>query len=388
MKLDKCLACGKELEPLLDWGKMPLANNYNIKETYPLKLNRCVSCCHLQLDECVNPEILFKNYPYHSGTSKTSLDYFKWFAEEALRIKPDAKVVLDIACNDGAQLDAFKELGLETHGIDPAENLLPISTAKGHDVMCYQFPDKSINFGTQWYDIFVAQNVLAHVPDPLEFMKECKEMMKDRSVLMVATSQANMISGTEFDTIYHEHISYFNTLSMQRLCERAGLFLEDVFTNPIHGTSYIFVIRKVKTPNPVEQRVNMEAYSMKLYDSFTYEKWKLDCEMKSNKIKLSIDEYRAKGYRIVGCGAAAKGITFLNVTKTKVHFIVDTTPDKWYANTCDTTIYPFEYLKTLPQDEKVLFVLMAWNFAPEIKQNILKYRSSENDVFITTNDNL
>ena len=132
MKLNKCLCCNGDLTNLLDWGKLPLANNYNVKETYPIKLNQCKSCFHLQLDETVDPEILFRDYPYFSGTSKTSLDYFDEFAETALRYYPDASSVLDIACNDGSQLDSFKKLGLETYGIDPAENLLPVSSKKGH----------------------------------------------------------------------------------------------------------------------------------------------------------------------------------------------------------------------------------------------------------------
>lgn len=379
MKLSKCLCCDSELNPLLDWGNLPLANNYNVKETYPLKLNQCKNCFHLQLDESVDPEILFRDYPYFSGTSKTSLDYFKEFAETALRIYPDAKNVLDIACNDGAQLDAFKELGLKTFGVDPAVNLAPIARAKGHTIYCDMFP---IPFTNQ-ADIITAQNVVAHVPNPLEFLIGCKEIMHDKSILMIATSQANMIIETEFDTIYHEHISYFNTESMAKLCERAGLFLENVFTNPIHGTSYIFVIRKVKSINPVEARTNLET-SYGLYRTDTYQTWLDECKIKIEKTKLLIESYREKGYLIVGCGAAAKGITFLNVSKTQMDFIVDTTPAKWYGSICNCKIYPFEYIKTI-KSEKVLFVVLAWNFENEITQNVLKFRDNSNDVFITTN---
>lgn len=76
MKLEKCLCCESSITNVLDWGLMPLANNYNIKEKFPLKLNMCVECHHLQLDESVDPEIMFKDYPYFSGTSKTSKDFF------------------------------------------------------------------------------------------------------------------------------------------------------------------------------------------------------------------------------------------------------------------------------------------------------------------------
>lgn len=382
MKLEKCLCCDSALIPVLDWGLMTLANNYNVNEKFPLKLNKCTECHHLQLDESVDPEIMFKDYPYFSGTSQTSRDFFNEFAETALRIKPDAKNVLDIACNDGSQLDAFKKLGLNTNGVDPAQNLLSVSKSKGHNIVCDMFPSKTTD--GYHFDIITAQNVVAHVPNPLEFLKSCKEIMRDDSILMIATSQANMIIGTEFDTIYHEHISYFNTLSMKKLCENAGLILEDVFTHTIHGTSYIFVIRKVETKNPVSTRIDKE-FKCGLYEDCTYNKWVEDCYNKAADKRNEIEKYKESGYTIVGCGAAAKGITFLNMSKTMVDFMVDTTPAKWYSETCNTSIYPFEYLKTR-KDEKILFVILAWNFEKEITLNIKKYRNNVNDIFINTNE--
>ena len=384
MKLTECLCCGSEsLNRILDWGNMPLANNYNVKETYPIRLNLCSECKHLQLDENVDPEILFKEYPYFSGTSKTSLDFFKEFAENALRYHPKAKNVLDIACNDGSQLDAFKNLGLETFGIDPAINVV-VEAGIRHDVYCGMFP---IEKGRkEKYDIITAQNVLAHVPSPLEFLKGCKEIMHDNSYLFITASQANMITGIEFDTIYTEHISYFNTESMQRLVKRAGLTLVDVFTNPIHGTSYVFVIKINPEPDPVDVRKKLEE-SQGLHVEETYLKWVELCKEKAQRTKAIIEKYRDQGYRIVGCGAAAKGITFLNMSKTKMDFIVDTTPAKWYSSAGGAEIYPFEYLKSL-SDEKCLFVILAWNFIIECKSNVLKFRNNINDVFISTNENI
>lgn len=379
MKIDKCLCCNSEVQLLLDWGLMPLANNYNVKEKYPLQLNICNNCFHLQLTEAVDPNILFKDYPYFSGTSKTSLDYFKEFAEDAIRRYPTAATVLDIACNDGAQLDAFKTLGLKTFGIDPAENLHPISTAKGHTVQCSMLEDAELG-GT--YDIITAQNVVAHTATPYQFLSNCSKIMHDESLLFIATSQANMIQGTEYDTIYHEHISYFNTESMRLLVERTGMHLIDVYTNPIHGTSYIFVIKKTPVQDPVKVRIEKEK---PLREMPTYNQWLIDCKKRQTDTYNKIIEYRNNGYKIVGCGAAAKGITFLNVTGLVLDLIVDTTPAKWYGSAANTTIYPFEYLRTL-KDEKILFVVLAWNFEKEIKQNVLKYRSNEADVFMTTND--
>jgi 2-polyprenyl-3-methyl-5-hydroxy-6-metoxy-1,4-benzoquinol methylase len=382
IKLTECVCCGSSLTELLDWGKLPLANNYNIKELYPLKLNKCDNCFHLQLDEAVEPEILFKDYPYFSGISQTSLVYFKEIAELAFRLFPDAQTVLDISANDASQLDAFKELGFKTYGIDPAENLYPISTSKGHIIHCGMFPPMPPSMDMT-YDIITAENVVAHTPNPLTFLEGCRKIMHDGTFLIVSTSQADMVHGTEYDTIYHEHISYFNAKSMQLLIERAGLVLENVFTNPIHGTSYIFVIKKHKTPNPVDVRIEKEN-GWGLFNNDTYSKWVDNCKLKYNKTKSVIEDYRKQGYKIIGCGAAAKGITFLNVSKTQMDFIVDTTPAKWYAEVCNTTIFPFEYLKTV-KDEKVLFIVLAWNFVSEVTANVLKFRNDNNDVFITTN---
>ena len=122
-----CLACGnKELKTILDLGDQPLANEYHkgVEQTkFPLKLNLCDHCYHLQLSHTVNPDLMFKHYLYVSGTTQTLKDYFDLFAKKTLEYFPKAKTVLDIANNDGTQLDSYKKLGLKTYGVDPATNL-------------------------------------------------------------------------------------------------------------------------------------------------------------------------------------------------------------------------------------------------------------------------
>src|SRR6266487_5137473 len=125
----KCLCCKGELVSLINFGKMPLVNTYSVKEKFPLDVRRCVQCSHLQLHEFIDPKVLYRDYAYRSGTGRIALDYFRDFARTAVSYVPKAKNVLDIASNDGSQLDAFKMLGLETFGVDPAENLEPIASA-------------------------------------------------------------------------------------------------------------------------------------------------------------------------------------------------------------------------------------------------------------------
>ena len=147
-ELKKCLCCENEsLKTILDLNKQPLANSYYKKgellEEYPLAVNLCSNCFHLQLTYSVDPDLMFKNYLYVSGTSKTLRDYFDHFANLCLKNSPEAKTILDIACNDGSQLNSFAKLGLETFGIDPATNLYEISTKNNHKVICGYLDNKT-----------------------------------------------------------------------------------------------------------------------------------------------------------------------------------------------------------------------------------------------------
>ena len=150
--IDCCIACGSlVLAQVLDLNEQPLANSFkktkNEQENfYPLMLNRCLSCHHLQLSHMVNPNELFKNYLYVSGTSNTQLLYFDWFSNMVKeRLGLDNASVLDIGCNDGSQLNYFKSIGFSTYGVDPAENLYPISS-KEHNVVCNYFNTEQVQF--------------------------------------------------------------------------------------------------------------------------------------------------------------------------------------------------------------------------------------------------
>ena len=314
--LTECLCCRGPLVPLIDFGPMPLVNTYEVKEAFPLAVNRCVSCCHLQLSQFVDPELLYRNYTYQSGTGQTALDFFTEFARIALSYFPTARNVLDIACNDGTQLDAFKAHGLETFGIDPAENLSEISSGKGHKVCSLFFEETRSDQLDKPYDIITAQNVLAHTPDPLRFLRRCTRIMSDHSRLFVVTSQANMIVNGECDTIYHEHISYFNAHSMIALAKRAGLQILDVLMPDIHGTSFVFVLAKGENSNP---RANQSSTGWHgnshtgMMAAPIYSWWKKHALWRVERLRRTVEAYRAQGFYLVGAGAAAKGISMLNM---------------------------------------------------------------------------
>jgi 2-polyprenyl-3-methyl-5-hydroxy-6-metoxy-1,4-benzoquinol methylase len=388
-QLNECLCCGSEkLKLVLDLNEQPLANSFKktVEEdepTFPLRLNICEDCTHLQLSHAVNPDLLFKNYLYVSGTSQTLRDYFDWFAKETLTYAPDAKTVLDIACNDGSQLNSFKALGLKTYGVDPAENLHPLSNAN-HEVVCDYFTDKyNYHYKNKNLDIITAQNVFAHNSYPLEFLQQCKEIMSDTSVLFIQTSQADMIRNNEFDTIYHEHLSFFNAKSMSALAQRAGLYLIDIRKTPIHGNSYMFVFKKVAEDTSKVDAVLAEERAQGLQDMNTYLAYADRAATIVEDLKQTIIHYRMLDYLIVGYGAAAKGNTLLNFGEVYLDYIIDDNPLKQglYSPGMSTPVVPIAKLDEYAEI-KVAFVPLAWNFFTEIRKNIKNKRDREGDAFI------
>jgi hypothetical protein len=370
-----CRCCGKKnLNKVLDLKTQPLANSYHDGtsqlDSYPLAINVCYDCFHTQLSCVVDPDKMFLNYLYVSGTSKTLHDYFEWFVE---MVEKENKCgsVLDIACNDGTQLLKFKNKGWVAHGIDPAKNLIHISSKNAHYVVEDYFNETAIKkLPNKNYDVIIAQNVFAHTNDVVDFLTCCKKLMKDESNLYIQTSQADMIENNQFDTIYHEHLSFFSTLSMQKLCSRVGLYLNDVKRVPIHGGSYIFKISKIKNLNKsVDESLKLEKKN-KRYNKKRYKEYKKSVLKIIKDTKKTIDEYKKKGYLVVGYGAAAKGNTFLNAADIKLHFIIDDNPLKQNMLTpgSNTIILSKDSIKLLANN--TVFLPLAWNFYDEIVKNI------------------
>lgn len=388
----QCLACGgTDLIPTLDLKDQPLANNFQehagVKDGdlwFPLAVNRCQDCDHLQLTHAVDPKLIYTHYLYVSGTSGTYIEYMDWYAKFVCEQFPVAPVsVLDIGCNDGSQLNAFKKLGLQTFGVDPAENLYPTSSAAHEVTLGFWDNSTSDKLGNQLFDVITTQNSFAHIPDPLTYLQLARERLTDSGRIFISTSQADMVLNGEFDTIYHEHISYYNAESMQELANRSGLHLIDVIKTPIHGTSYIFVLSK--EPSNTQRIENILAMEYKLHSGATYRKWADDVDQLLIDLKDQIDEYRHWGYTIVGYGAAAKGITLINASNIDLDCVIDDNPLK-QGLYCPGTSIPVVSIDWIDQvtdpNEKIVFIPLAWNFYNEIKRKIKIKRDNTNDIFV------
>lgn len=370
-KLTHCLCCGSdELEEILNLNNQPLANSYldtqeDVEDTYPLGINFCTKCTHTQLTVAVDPDKLFRNYLYVSGTTNTLREYFDCFVDLTAKYT-DGKKVLDIACNDGTQLDYYKAKGYDTYGVDPATNLHEISSKK-HNVVLDYFPSPLLTDNK--FDIITAQNVFAHNTYPLDFLKECKNLLSEKGVIFIQTSQADMIKNNEFDTIYHEHISFFSVKSFCTLASRAGLNVIDVIRTPVHGTSFVFVVSATQ-PDRSKELIAAEI-ELTYFKMLQYAK---RCKEVVAYTNTKIDQIRAKGYKVVGYGAAAKGNTFQNFAKFKLDYIIDENPLKQgkYVPGARTPIVSLDALKN--ETDKLCVVPLAWNFFDEIKSKVIAIR--------------
>lgn len=372
-----CLACGgTNLHLFCDLGRQPLSNDLKKsieqEETlYPLSVNVCRDCYHSQLTVSVDKDLLYKHYLYVSGTTKTLTDEFHAVADVIKKENPgENKSVLDIACNDGTFLKAFRKYGWSLNGIDPAENITKEIQDQDLNIICDYFPSNKIK---QKYDIITCFNVVAHIPNPYDFLLSCKEILSDDGTLYVQTSQKDMIVNGEFDTIYHEHHSFFTIGSMNTLVSRAGLQIVDIEYRPVHGKSYLFKIKKSK----ISDRILEESF---LYDIKTYASFNERVE-RNKQILLNTISNSEK--TVVGYGCAAKGVVRTNYYGIKHKYIVDENPLK-----IGKVVGGVNIPVVSPQDfandpEPLLIVVYAWNFFDEIQEKIRKIRPHMNDEIIS-----
>ena len=392
-----CRVCklSENMAVLYDFGKQPNANHYlscpdAALEEYPLRLDVCKNCYHTQISYTIPPEDVFSNYIYLSGTSTTMRDFFRDFADTSIQeAKKETGTVLEIACNDGSLLDWYKLRGWKTFGYDPARNIYEISSKKGHDITVGFWGQDPV---PQYppLDIIVAQNVCAHVPDPVAFLAKCREVMSDNTVLYIQTSQSEMIEKGQYDTAYHEHLSFFTVRSMDIAAKMAGLCLDDVVKTPVHGSSYIFKLRLQSTTDITLNPIYRYEKEIGLYDDLLYYVYvekvrELSKWLKKWETRFKDDEK----IPFVGYGGAAKGMTVLNSLNwiMRLDYIADDSPLKqgyWATN----RKYPIVAPSRISEEEGPIAIYVpAWNFIEEIKQRVLERRPGKSTYFLTTYPN-
>jgi len=383
----KCRFCKSQpLQSFLDLGGTPVSNAFlteqdlsRAEKVLPLQVHVCPKCWLAQIDECEKPsEIFNENYAYFSSYSDSWLKHCSEYVDQVsarFNLRSGAYVT-EIASNDGYLLQYFKAKGIHVEGIEPSANVAKVAMSKGIPTTV-QFFGKEMSEG--WVashkkvDLLIANNVLAHVPDLNDFVAGMKVVLADEGVCTIEFPHLlALIQENQFDTVYHEHFSYFSLLAATKIFAAHGLRIFDVDQIKTHGGSLrIYVCHENsithKQQDSVEKLIQTEVeYGLRGLD--VYAKF----QNQINKIKWDLLEFLIKakrdGKKIVAYGAPAKGNTLLNFCGVKSDFI-DYTVDRnefKQGKFLPGTRIPVKKVEEIQKTRPDYLLILPWNIRDEI----------------------
>jgi len=390
-----CLVCGgSDVKLFLDLGPTTLANKFiaadelgNPEAVYPLRVGFCQDCTHVQLLEHVPPHAMFDDYLYISSASETlknHLDSLSRTLIERLQLTAD-DLVVDIGCNDGTLLDAFRRNAggkIRVLGVDPAKNLAAAVAHLGIEREEKLFTAETaaaIREQRGGARLITATNTFPHIQGLANFVTGLKNLLAPGGVFVAeAHYLVDILDQVAFDTVYHEHVSYWALGPIQRLMNDNGMEVVDVQRLPIHhGQLRFFVQRKgegVVSDSVAKLLQYEEERGLRKFE--TYEAFAQQVYRIRQQLTDTLAGLRRDGHRVVGYGAPAKGntlLTYLNLGADKLDYIVDKSPFKQGRFTPGMHI-PVVPPSRLTSDRPEYVLLLAWNFQDEVLQQQTAYR--------------
>jgi SAM-dependent methyltransferase len=384
---------GPNLDTFLDLGFTPPADQFlrpdqmSEPETYyPLRVFSCRDCGLAQLDHVVSPEVLYRHdYPYESSTTKFGRLHWDEFAKtvtQRLGLSGDS-LVIDVGSNVGVLLDAFRHYGSRVLGIDPASNIVRLAEKRGIETLDEFFGHPvAVKVAAKYgkASLITATNVFAHVNDLRDFLGGVDHLLTPRGAFIFeAPYFGNLLNHVEFDTIYHEHLSYLALEPVMRFLERFNMEVFDVQERDIHGGSFrVFIARK--GTYPVEPAVTSfldRELKLKLRDPATLKKFATAVEDNRRSLMELLHTLKKEGKRIAGVSAPAKGMTLLNYCRIGpelLEFVTEKSTLKIGRFTPGTHI-PVVSDDALVNENIDYALLLAWNFAEEIMGNLKEFRA-------------
>ncbi|MBI4317871.1 MAG: class I SAM-dependent methyltransferase [Chloroflexi bacterium] len=392
--LSGCRCCGNpKLEEVLSLGNLPLANALLRAEQlsdpeprFPLDLVLCPDCSLLQITATVPPEMLFQDYPYFSSFSDTMLSHARQLAEHltsSLGLTAES-LVIEAASNDGYLLQFFKSIGIPVLGIEPATNISRVAEAKGIQTINKFFDNRlaaELRQQGKLADLFVANNVLAHVAHLHEFVEGVRLLLKPRGTAVFEAAYAReTIDHCEFDQIYHEHLCYYSLTALARLFELHGLRVADAEMIDMHGGSLRTFVQAQDHASP-SKRVSalLEAErAWGIRDRQAYADFAAQVAAKRESLLALLRDLKTAGKRIAGYGAPAKGAILLNtfgIGSDLIDYVVDRSTHKQglYMPGCHLPIFAPERLLA---DHPDYALMLAWNVKDEILEQQQAYRQA------------
>ncbi len=390
----RCRICkSPELQQFLSLGKMPPANSFLTLDqltepemTFPLDVCLCNNCALVQLQDVVDPEMMFKNYLYASSTSGSFRAHFQSFAEHVYhRFHLDSQsLVIDVGSNDGILLKPFKELGARVLGVDPAENLAKQAMEAGIDTLPIFFGIKAAHIIAETRGkahIVTANNVFAHVDDLDSFVRAVRAVLREDGVFIFEVPYlADLLAKNLFDTIYHEHLSYFSLRPLLYQFQKQEMQILDVQKVDSHGGSLRVFVRNQTSgeiAESVQKFLSLEE-ELRIYSLETWQSFSDRVQQNREKFRNLMRELKSAGKRIAGYGAPAKGNTLLNyfgITNKELEYIADDSPLKQNLFTPGSHI-PVSSPDRLSVDRPDYVLILAWNFADSIMGRLSSFRNS------------
>jgi SAM-dependent methyltransferase len=380
-----CRTCGgRRLVPFLDLGVSPLANRLLREDQlgadepkFPLDVFVCADCTLVQLLEVVDPGVLFRDYIYVSGTSDTMRAHFASFAE-ALVARfgfQQSDLLVEVASNDGTFLSNFAGRGLRLLGVEPAANIAAIARRGGIESVAEFFSEDVAGRLADEHGpaaCVLATNVFAHLDDVDGFVRGLLRLLGPDGIFVFENSYVrDMLDQLEFDSVYHEHLSYFSVTALSTLFARHGMEIFDVEHQSVHGGSLrVFVKRHgashVVTDAP--SRFMDEEHRAGLRDMATYQAFADRVYDLRTSLVTLLQRLRMEGKRVVGYGCPAKGNTLLNfmdIGPDLVSYLVDKSPLKegMFSPGMHLPIFPVERLL---RDRPDYALMLSWNYTDEV----------------------
>lgn len=380
--LDKCRACGgTDLPMVFDLGVQPLANDHckpgePRQGFYPLAVLYCNGCGLAQLSAVVDKEILYRNYSYVTSSSETMKRHFNRLIQDIESEKPERKL-LEIGSNDGTLLSYFQGLGYDVQGIDPAKNLAAIANSHGVMTVPTFFDRESALPMRGNVPLILARHCFAHMDDWDEFFRASEMVSTNDCLLCLEVPYVgDMLQRAEFDTIYHEHLSYISLKPVAKCAERFGWRLHRVIKYMIHGGAILIMFRR--KDNPVQANLSADEYLAD--ENITLDAWKKfegRAGVKIMRLRETVNDLADKGKLVCAFGASAKATVLIHAcgfTKRQIAFVTDNSPFKPGRLVPGTDIPIIEESQMLSEHPDYA-VCSAWNYRGEILEKMSKWRS-------------
>lgn len=388
-----CRFCSHSLkDTFVNLGKSPISNAFltskqlaKAEKFYPLHAYVCSKCLLVQLEEFQSPEKIFNDYAYFSSYSDTWLIHAKTYTE--MMVKKfgfdQNSLIIEIASNDGYLLQYFHRKGISVLGVEPASNVAKVAEEKGINTIVEFFGVKTAQemvLRGQTADLLIGNNVLAHVPNLNDFMAGMKIVLKSKGILtMEFPHLLKLIQNNQFDTIYHEHFSYFSFLVVEKIFASHGLKIFDVEEITTHGGSLRIYGRHQEIEGDVSHNVaklKTQEIAAGLDKIETYTRFSEQVNATKRKLLEFMIEAKNKGKLIVGYGAPAKGNTLLNYCGLRTDFIdytVDRNPHKQGLFLPGTHI-PIKSPDRIRETKPDYLLILPWNIKAEIMEQMSDIR--------------